>query len=83
MPSAPAAAAQVPSSPGIPPIKAAPKKETARIQVAPAGGPTMPKATVKMAQTQPMIAAVPAMPKKSEQLAVATNALLQEQDRPP
>ncbi|MGB8353567.1 MAG: hypothetical protein WCD79_06750 [Chthoniobacteraceae bacterium] len=71
---APAAAAAVPSAAAVPTgLKAAPKKETARIQVAPTGGPTMPKATVKMAQTQPMIAAVPAMPKKSEALAVAAN----------
>ena len=72
-PLAPAVGA-VPSAAAVPTgLKAAPKKETARIQVAPTGGPTMPKATVKMAQTQPMIAAVPAMPKKSEALAVAAN----------
>ena len=35
------------------PVKPAPKKETARIQVAPQK-PVLPKATVKMQQTQPM-----------------------------
>jgi hypothetical protein len=33
---------------------ASPKKETARIQVPPTAKPTMPKATVKMQQTQPL-----------------------------
>jgi len=33
----------------------------------------MPKATVKMAQTQPMIAAVPAMPKTAEKMVAAAD----------
>jgi hypothetical protein len=37
------------------PVKPVPKKETARIQVAPSQKPVLPKATVKMQQTQPMM----------------------------
>ncbi len=49
-----------PSAPGAPPIPptgtkpAQPKKETARIQIPPEPKPMMPKATVRMQQTQPM-----------------------------
>jgi hypothetical protein len=46
------------------PVKPIPKKETARIQVAPSQKPVLPKATVKMQQTQPMMPmAAPVMAK--------------------
>jgi hypothetical protein len=51
-PGAPAA----PGIPGIPPKSAAPKKETARITLPPEGAkPSLPKATVKLGQTQPLV----------------------------
>lgn len=57
----PASAPAAPSAPGAPrpsePVKAAqPKKETARITLPPEGAKAgMPKATVKMQQTQPLV----------------------------
>lgn len=38
-------------------MKASPKKETARIQIAPDPKPPIPKATVRMQQTQPLATA--------------------------
>jgi hypothetical protein len=47
-------------------MKAAPKKETARIQVPPDAKRPMPQSTLKMQQTQPMAATpAPAMRKAS------------------
>ena len=47
------------SNPGVEPVTqraAAPKKETARITLPPEGGkPALPKATIKMQQTQPLV----------------------------
>jgi hypothetical protein len=60
-PMAPLKPASPPSAPGAPkapePVKAAqPKKETARITLPPEGAKAgMPKATVKMQQTQPLV----------------------------
>lgn len=50
---------------------AAPKKETARIQIPPEARTVMPKATIKLQQTQPMSAGPMAAPKPATTLAVA------------
>jgi hypothetical protein len=58
-PSSVAKPAPAPSSSGVEPVTqkaAAPKKETARITLPPEGGkPALPKATIKMQQTQPLV----------------------------
>lgn len=56
-PSAPKPAAATYAGAAPVTMKASPKKETARIQVAPDPHPPVPKATVRMQQTQPLTAA--------------------------
>ena len=86
LPVRPAAApvAQAPAPEAAKPVvmkPAAPKKETARIQVAPEAKSMMPKATIRMQQTQPLSAA-PAPALKAASLAVSGNAIEDEDDDP-
>jgi hypothetical protein len=64
---------------GVEPVTqkaAAPKKETARITLPPEGGkPALPKATIKMQQTQPLVKQ-PASTQSSLQPAVALTSTM-------
>ncbi len=84
-PAAPAAAAAAPAP--IAQKAAAPKKETARITLPPEGAakPALPKATVKMQQTQPLVnrpapSLTPASPVQTAPLSAAHHAMPAEAD---
>lgn len=60
-------------------MKASPKKETARIQVAPEPKPPIPKATVRMQPTQPL-ATAPAPSVRTSTAPVAMTAVDDEEE---